>query len=69
MGMLTDYEYTNDVTSDAGGAPETFGPEAGYGIISPLLMCQWVIYNCHESCECECVTIRVNCLRTLDGSS
>lgn len=53
MEMLTNYEYTIDVTSDAGGALETFGPEAGYGIISAQQMCRWVADNCAETCPGE----------------
>ena len=50
MEMLTDYDYTIDVTSDAGGAPETFGVDAGFGIISADQMLAWVATNCQESC-------------------
>ncbi|CAM9850942.1 unnamed protein product [Ascophyllum nodosum] len=50
MEMLTDYDYTIDVTSDAGGAPETFGVDAGFGIISAEQMLAWVATNCQESC-------------------
>ena len=53
MEMLTDFEYTIDATSDAGGAAETFGPEAGNGIISALQMCRWVADNCAEACPSE----------------
>lgn len=53
MEMLTDYQYTIDATSDAGGAPETFGPEAGYGIISAEKMCLWVAQNCADACPGE----------------
>lgn len=51
--MLTDYEYTIDATSDPGGAPETFGPAAGYGIISAAKMCLWVADNCADTCPGE----------------
>lgn len=51
--MLTNYDYTIDATADAGGAPETFGPEAGYGIISAQQMCRWVEENCPASCPGE----------------
>ncbi len=48
--MLTDYDYTNDYTNDAGGAPETWGSEAGHGVLSGRQMLAWVEANCHESC-------------------
>ena len=48
--ILTDYDYIIDATSDAGGAPETFGLEAGFGIISADQMLGWVAINCQESC-------------------
>eukprot|EP00904_Undaria_pinnatifida_P008994 jgi/Undpi1/5224/HiC_scaffold_2.g00506.m1 len=48
--MLTDYDYTIDVTSDAAGAAETYGVEAGYGIISAQKMCLWVAQNCPQAC-------------------
>ncbi|CAN0417481.1 unnamed protein product [Pylaiella littoralis] len=50
MEMLTNYDYTVDVTSDADGAAETWGPEAGYGIISASKMLAWVEANCSEAC-------------------
>lgn len=50
MGILTDYDYIIDYTSDAGGAPEAFGGEAGYGIISAKKMLAWVEANCVEAC-------------------
>lgn len=50
MEMLTNYEYTIDVTSDADGAVETFGTEAGYGIISAEQMLGWIASNCQEAC-------------------
>ncbi|CAM9901846.1 unnamed protein product, partial [Ectocarpus sp. 12 AP-2014] len=34
MEMLTNYEFTIDYTNDADGAAETWGNEAGHGIIS-----------------------------------
>lgn len=49
--MLRNYEYTIDATSDAGGHPETFGYEAGNGIISAKKMLAWVAANCHETCH------------------
>ena len=55
--MLTDYDYTIDATSDAGGAPETFGPEAGNGIISAQQMCRWVADNCAQACPGESSTM------------
>ena len=51
--MLTDYQYTIDVTSDAGGEIETWGAEAGYGIISANRMLAWIAKNCQESCSGE----------------
>ena len=53
MEMLTDYQYTTDVTSDAGGKIETWGAEAGYGIISANQMLGWIAKNCQESCSGE----------------
>lgn len=53
MDMLTNYEYTIDVTSDADGAAETFGTEAGYGIISAEQMLGWIASNCQEACPGE----------------
>ena len=50
MEILTNYDYIMDVTSDAGGAPETFGVEAGFGVISADQMLAWVAANCQESC-------------------
>lgn len=50
MEMLTNYDYTIDVTSDADGAEETFGVEAGFGIISAEKMLNWVASNCPLSC-------------------
>jgi len=50
MGMLTNYEYTIDATNDDGGAIETWGAEAGHGIISASKMLGWVEANCYESC-------------------
>ena len=55
--MLTNYDYTIDATSDAGGAPETFGPEAGNGIISAQQMCRWVADNCAQACPGESSTM------------
>ena len=51
--MLTDYRYTIDATSDAGGESETWGAEAGYGIISANQMLDWIATNCQESCSGE----------------
>lgn len=51
--MLTDYDYTIDYTNDAGGDPETWGQEAGYGIISAGQMLAWVEANCADSCPGE----------------
>ena len=48
--ILTNYDYTIDVTSDAGGEAETFGAEAGYGLISAEQALGWVAANCQESC-------------------
>ena len=56
--MLTDYDYTIDATSDAAGAPETFGPEAGNGIISAQQMCRWVADNCAQACPGETSTMK-----------
>ncbi|CAM9628762.1 unnamed protein product, partial [Ectocarpus sp. 12 AP-2014] len=50
MEMLTNYDYTIDYTSDAGGAAETWGTEAGHGIISAAQMLAWVEENCGEAC-------------------
>lgn len=61
MEMLTSYDYTIDLTSDADGAPETWGPEGGYGIISARKMLAWVEANCGEACPGEgtlCRTIK-----------
>ena len=55
LEMLTDYDFTIDVTSDAGGAAETFGSEAGFGIISAQQMCAWVAQNCAATCPGECL--------------
>ncbi|CAN0433161.1 unnamed protein product, partial [Pylaiella littoralis] len=45
MEMLTNYDYTIDYTSD--GTAETWGAEAGYGIISARKMLAWVEANCN----------------------
>lgn len=50
MEMLTDYDYTIDYTNDAGGRRETWGNEAGHGIVSARQMLAWVKANCYESC-------------------
>lgn len=50
MEMLTNYDYTLDYTNDAGGAAETWGAEAGHGIISAAKMLSWVEANCGEAC-------------------
>lgn len=50
MEMLTNYDYTIDYTSDAGGAPETWGIEAGHGVVSASQMLGWVQDNCREAC-------------------
>ena len=71
--MLTDYDYTIDATSDAGGAPETFGPEAGNGIISAQQMCRWVADNCAQACPGESSTMmritRIVWQKILQGQS
>ncbi|CAM9249348.1 unnamed protein product [Ectocarpus sp. 13 AM-2016] len=51
MEMLTNYEYTIDYTNDADGAAETWGNEAGHGIISAAQMLAWVEENCSEACS------------------
>ncbi|CAN0154082.1 unnamed protein product, partial [Ectocarpus sp. 6 AP-2014] len=51
MEMLTNYEYTVDYTNDADGAAETWGNEAGHGIISAAQMLAWVEENCSEACS------------------
>lgn len=48
--MLTNYDYAIDYTSDADGAAETWGTEAGHGIISAAQMLSWVEANCGEAC-------------------
>lgn len=57
MEMLTNYEYTIDYTidytNDADGAAETWGIEAGYGIISAAQMLAWVETNCGAACPGE----------------
>eukprot|EP00903_Cladosiphon_okamuranus_P010302 g9750.t1 len=50
MDMLTNYDYTIDLTSDAGGAAETWGRDGGHGIISASQMLAWVAANCVEAC-------------------
>eukprot|EP00752_Nemacystus_decipiens_P009695 g8659.t1 len=50
MEMLTNYDYTIDYTSDADGAAETWGVEAGHGIISASQMLAWVKANCGDAC-------------------
>lgn len=50
MDMLTDHEYSIDYTGDADGAAETFGQEAGHGIISASKMLAWVARNCAVAC-------------------
>eukprot|EP00752_Nemacystus_decipiens_P009696 g8660.t1 len=50
MEMLTNYDYTIDYTSDADGAAETWGVEAGHGIISASQMLAWVEANCGDAC-------------------
>lgn len=57
MEMLTDYEFTIDATSDAGGELETFGSDAGFGIISAQQMCLWVAQNCKDTCPGECPAV------------
>ena len=52
MTMLTNYDYTIDVTSDADGAVETWGTKAGHGIISDQVL-YWVKKNCQEACPGE----------------
>ncbi|CAN0351045.1 unnamed protein product [Ascophyllum nodosum] len=51
MEIMTNYNYTIDVTSDAGGEVKTWGAEAGYGIMSAAPMLDWVAANCQESCS------------------
>lgn len=53
MEILTDYNHIIDYTSDADGALETFGAEAGYGIISAYQMLSWVEQNCASACPGE----------------
>lgn len=53
MEMLTNYDFAIDVISDADGAVETFGIEAGFGIISAEQMLSWVEANCPVSCSGE----------------
>ena len=53
MEMLSNYDYTIDLTSDADGAAETWGPDGGYGIISASQMLAWVAANCGEACPGE----------------
>ena len=53
MEIMTNYNYTIDVTSDAGGEVKTWGAEAGYGIMSAAPMLDWVAANCQESCSGE----------------
>lgn len=50
LEILSNYTYTIDYISDANGKPETFGPEAGYGIISGSEILSWVRQNCAVSC-------------------
>lgn len=50
MEILTNYEFTIDVISNANDAVETFGTEAGFGIISPKKALAWVAANCPSSC-------------------
>lgn len=50
MQMLTDYTYTIDVISHADDEKETWGTEAGYGIISADKILGWIASNCQESC-------------------
>lgn len=73
LEMLSNYDYTIDYTSDADGAAETFGGEAGYGIISASKMLAWVEENCAAACPgeflvlagslynrpCSCLNIRI----------
>lgn len=51
--MLSNYDYTLDLTSDADGAAETWGADGGYGIISASQMLAWVAANCGEACPGE----------------
>ena len=53
MDMLTNYDYTIDYTNDADGTAETWGIEAGYGIISASQMLAWVETNCGAACPGE----------------
>ena len=72
MEMLTNYEYTIDYILDAGGAAETWGAEAGYGIISASQMLRWVELNCSESCSGEaaaaCCQHEVHVQRTVGSN-
>ena len=61
MEMLTNYDYTIDYTSDAGGLPESWGAEAGHGIISASQMLRWVELNCSESCPGEAAAMLSTC--------
>ncbi|CAM9830833.1 unnamed protein product, partial [Pylaiella littoralis] len=56
MDMLTNYDYTFDYTSDGDGAAETWGAEAGYGIISASKMLAWVEANC-DACSATPTTV------------
>ena len=53
MEILTNYDYILDYTSDADNAAETWGIEAGYGIISAGKVLAWVEANCGEACPGE----------------
>lgn len=55
--MLSNYDYAIDYTSDADGAAETFGGEAGYGIISASKMLAWVEENCATACPGELLVL------------
>lgn len=59
MEMLTNYEYTIDVTSDASGAAETYGTEAGFGIISAEQVLRWIASNCQQACPGESQKVEV----------
>lgn len=57
MEMLTNYDYTTDYTNDAGGAAETWGTEAGHGVISAGQMLAWVEANCGAACSGKTQTV------------
>lgn len=50
MEMLMNYDYIIDCTSVAGGTAETWGMEAGHGVVSASQMLGWVQDSCREAC-------------------